>query len=103
MQQLQQREIQRTEEQERTHSTNITTPTLAGTRPWMDRTRWEIIYQGLRRDILRSLTEMPCSSPQIDHVLRQRSNTTDLELVSPQVDEARIALSMVAVDHMVDR
>ncbi|OBT78668.1 hypothetical protein VF21_02253 [Pseudogymnoascus sp. 05NY08] len=102
MQQLQQREMQRAEEQERTHSTNMTTPTLAGTRPWMERTRWEIIYQGFRRDILRSLTEMPCSSPRTDHVLRQRSNPADLELVSPQVDEARIALLMVAVDHMVD-
>ncbi|OBT59957.1 hypothetical protein VE03_10692 [Pseudogymnoascus sp. 23342-1-I1] len=103
MQQLQQRVIQRTEEQERTHSTNITTPTLAGTPPWIERTRWEIIYQGFRRDILRSFTEMPCSPPRTDHVLGQRSNPADLELVSPQVDEARVALLMVAVDHMVDR
>lgn len=62
----------------------MTPPTLAGTRPWMERTRWEIIYQGFRRDILRSLTEMPCSSPRTDHVLGQRSNPADLELVSPQ-------------------
>jgi hypothetical protein len=46
MQQLQQRETQRTEEQERTHSTNMTTLTLAGTRPYMERTRWETTYQG---------------------------------------------------------
>ncbi|KAH9203136.1 hypothetical protein DL95DRAFT_377907 [Leptodontidium sp. 2 PMI_412] len=69
----------------------------------MERTRWEITYQGFRRDILRSLTEMPCGSPWTDHVLGQSSNPADPELVSPQDDEAKIALLMVAVDYMLDR
>ncbi|KAH6689252.1 hypothetical protein BKA61DRAFT_717673 [Leptodontidium sp. MPI-SDFR-AT-0119] len=98
-----QRERARAEEQERTQSTNTIAPTLAGTRPWMERTRWEITYQGFRRDILRSLTEMPWGSPWIDHVLGPSSNPTDLGLVSPQDDEAKIALLIVAVDHVLDR
>jgi hypothetical protein len=69
----------------------------------MERTRWEITYQGFRRDILRSLTEMPWGSPPTDHVLGPSSNPADPELVSPQDDEAKIALLMVAVDHMLDR
>jgi hypothetical protein len=69
----------------------------------MERTRWEITYQGFRRDILRSLTEMPWNSPWMDHVLGQSSNPAGPELVSPQDDEAKIALLMVAVDHMLDR
>lgn len=63
IQSVHQRERARAEEQERTHSMNTTAPTLAGTRPWMERTRWEITYQGFRRDILRSLTQMPWDSP----------------------------------------
>jgi hypothetical protein len=98
-----QRERARAEEQKRTHSTNTTAPTLAGTRPWIERTRWEITYQGFRRDILRSLTEMPWGSPPTDHVLGPSSNPADPEFVSPQDDEAKIALLIVAVDHMLDR
>jgi hypothetical protein len=98
-----QREHARAEEQKRIHSTNTTAPTLAGTRPWMERTRWEITYRGCRRDILRSLTEMPWGSPPADHVLGRSSNPADPELVSRQDDEAKIALLMVAVDHMLDR
>lgn len=90
-------------ERERTHSTNTAALTLAGIRPWMERTRWEITYQGFRRDILRRLTEMPWDSPWVDHVLGPGSNPADPELVSPQDDEAKIALLMVAVDHMLDR
>ncbi|KAL5320126.1 hypothetical protein ACEPPN_010927 [Leptodophora sp. 'Broadleaf-Isolate-01'] len=98
-----QRERARAEEQERTQSTNTIALTLAGTRPWMERTRWEITYQGFRRDILRSLTEMPWGSPWTDHVLGPSLNPTDPGLVSPQDDEAKIALLMVAVDHVLDR
>jgi hypothetical protein len=98
-----QRERARAEEQKRTHSTNTTAPTLAGTRPWMERTRWETTYQGFRRDILRGLTEMPWGSPPADHVLGPSSNPADPELVSPEADEAKITLLMLAVDHILDR
>ena len=49
---VQQRESERAERQEQTYGTNMANTTLAGTRPWMERTRWEITYQGFRRDIL---------------------------------------------------
>ena len=103
LQSVHQRERARVEEQERTHSVNTTALTLAGTRPWMERNRWEITYQGFRRDLLQSLTQMPWGSPPTDHVLGPSLSPADPELVSPQDDEAKIALLMVAVDHMLDR
>ncbi len=78
-----QREHTRAEEQARIHSTGTTAPTFAGTRPWMERTRWEVTYQGVRRDILRSLTEMPWGCPPVDHILGLGSPSADPGLVSP--------------------
>jgi hypothetical protein len=46
---------------------------------------------------------MPWGSPPTDHVLGPSSNPADPELVSPQDNEAKIALLTVAVDHMLDR
>lgn len=97
------RERVRAEGQKRTHSTIAATLTLAGTRPWMERTRWETTYQGFRRDILQSLAEMPRNSSRADHILGRSPNPTDPNLVSPREDEVKIALLTVAVDHMLDR
>jgi len=73
----------------------MNTPTLAGTRSWMD--------QGLRRNVLRSLTEMAWGSPLTDHVLGPSLNPADPELVSLQDNEAKIDLFIVAVDYILDR
>ncbi|KAH9203682.1 hypothetical protein DL95DRAFT_231391, partial [Leptodontidium sp. 2 PMI_412] len=100
---VQQQESERAERQEQTYGTNMATPTLAGTRPWMERTRWEITYQGFRPDILWNLTEMSRTSLWVNHVLGPSSNPTDPERESPQSDKARIALLTVSTDHMLDR
>lgn len=78
-------------------------PTFAGRRPWMERTRWESTYQGRPLDILRNLTETPRAHFAKNYILGKTSNAADPELVSPRDDEARIALVMVAIDHMLDR
>ncbi|KAH9203937.1 hypothetical protein DL95DRAFT_247965, partial [Leptodontidium sp. 2 PMI_412] len=77
--------------------------TLAGTSPWMDRTRWPITYKGVRRDILRRLTEMPPVSSPADHFLGQGSNPMDQDIISSQEDEVKISLLMILVDRMLDR
>ncbi|KFY67854.1 hypothetical protein V496_01372 [Pseudogymnoascus sp. VKM F-4515 (FW-2607)] len=90
------------EGQARSYNTIAAAPTLAGTGPWIERTRWEITYRGFRRDILQSLVEMPRSPPCTNHVVGPSSNPTDPELASPQNDEAKLALLVLAVDHMLD-
>ena len=45
---------------------------------------------------------MPCAIPSIDHVLGPSPNPTEPDLVNPQGDEVKIALLIVAVDHMLD-
>ena len=49
---VREREQARREEQQRIASTDTGTQTLQNTGLWMDRTRWPIAYQGVRRDIL---------------------------------------------------
>jgi Orsellinic acid/F9775 biosynthesis cluster protein D len=98
-----QREHSRAVDQAHIRNTSPTAPTFAGTRPWMERTRWEVTYQGVRCDILQSLTIMPWGSPPVDHILGPGLDSPVAELVSPREDEAKIALLMGAVDHMLDR
>ena len=93
----------RAEEQAHVHSASTAAPTFAGTRPWMERTRWEITYQGVRWDILRSLTEMPWGSPSVEYILGTGSSSVYPELVSLRTDKAKIILLTVAVDRMLDR
>ncbi|MCJ1360905.1 MAG: hypothetical protein MMC33_010915 [Icmadophila ericetorum] len=45
---------------------------------------------------------MPLDSPWTHHVLGPGSSPTDPDLASPQEDEAKIALLMLAVDHLLD-
>jgi hypothetical protein len=46
---------------------------------------------------------MPWGFPPVDHILGAGSPSAGPKLVSPQIDEAKIALLMVAVDRMLDR
>lgn len=60
-----------TDAQAREHGTRDTgSKTLVALRPWMDRTRWAITYDGVRRDILVDLAEMPYGGA--DHALGER-------------------------------
>src|SRR6187402_299577 len=73
------------EDQPRVYSTDTGTRTLAATGPWMDRTRWPITYQNVRRDIGQGLRD------------------SDKNLWSCWQDEQKISCLMGAVDRMLDR
>jgi hypothetical protein len=69
----------------------------------MNRTRWPITYDGVRRDVLQALAELPGPlSYATDHIL-QRSHNADIDILSPRQDEQKIASLMTAVDRMLDR
>lgn len=55
--------------------------TLVASRPWMDRTRWGVTYDGVRRDVLLDLAAMPYGTT--DHVLGNRQRDGAPDLVSP--------------------
>jgi hypothetical protein len=59
LQSMHERERKRLESrsQIRAYSQDIGPETLATTRPWMERSRWAITYNGIRRDVLQALTE----------------------------------------------
>ncbi|KAL1966290.1 hypothetical protein VTN77DRAFT_4643 [Rasamsonia byssochlamydoides] len=59
------------------------------TRPWMDRTGWDITYRGVRRDLLQNLTDTPYAyTCQMGHVLCQQPGEADL--VSSAADEQKL-------------
>lgn len=51
---VREREQARCEEQQRSALTDMGKQTLQNTSPWIERTRWLITYQGVRRDVLLS-------------------------------------------------
>jgi hypothetical protein len=49
----------------------------------MERTEWAITYNGVRRDILQALAELPGTpSYAADHFLGQGAHDTDLDILS---------------------
>ncbi|KAL3705716.1 hypothetical protein TMatcc_009389 [Talaromyces marneffei ATCC 18224] len=79
----------------------IATRSFESLRPWIERTGWEQTYDGLHRDLLRRLTEMPLlyNSCQ-DH--RLWSSPGEADLVSPAADERVIWRITHAVDSILD-
>ncbi|KAL3711303.1 hypothetical protein TMatcc_005101 [Talaromyces marneffei ATCC 18224] len=71
-------------------------------RPWIERTGWGQTYDGLHRDLLRRLTEMPLPyNRRQDHQLW--SSPGEADLISPAADEQVIWRIAYAVDSMLDR
>jgi len=98
------RERLRLDEEARSLSTDTGMRTLAGIRPWMERTRWLSTYQGVRRDILQRLAQMPlCNRGVADRFLGRGSSTADPDIVSPRQDEQKIGTLLLLVDRMLDR
>ncbi|KAE8551310.1 hypothetical protein EYB25_005194 [Talaromyces marneffei] len=80
----------------------IATRSFESLRPWIERTGWEQTYDGLHRDLLRRLTEMPLLYDSCqDH--RLWSSPGEADLVSPAADERVIWRIAHAVDSMLDR
>jgi hypothetical protein len=70
----------------------------------MERTRWLSTYQGVRRDILQRLAQMPwCNRGVADYFLGRGSSAADLDIVSPRQDEQKIGTLLLLVDRMLDR
>ena len=106
LQSMHERERKRLESrsQARAYSQDTGPETLATTRPWMERTRWAITYNGVRRDVLQALAEVPSAPPYTtDHFLGHGTHDIDPEILSPRQDEQKIAALMTAVDLMLDR
>jgi hypothetical protein len=77
--------------------------TLVASRPWTDRTRWLITYDGVRRDILLDLAAMPYAGTT-DHALGDQLGSGEApDLVSPRPDEEKLVGLMAAVNCMLDR
>ena len=106
LQSIHERERQRLESEKQAHSydQNTRPQTLAATRPWMERTRWATTYDGVRRDVLQALAEVPGSPARAaDHFLGQGIQDTDPDILSARQDEQKIASLMTAVDCILNR
>lgn len=85
---VREREQARREEQQRTALTDMGTQTLQNTGPWMERTCWPITYQGVCRDVLLGLAELPVVHDGVDLTIGQLEH--DLNITSPARDEQKI-------------
>lgn len=74
---VREREQFRREEQQRIASTDMGTQTLQNTGPWMERTRWPITYQGIRRDVWLGLAELPVVPDGVDRTIGQADMAFD--------------------------
>ncbi|KAJ0136748.1 putative CWF19-like protein 1 like protein [Fusarium oxysporum f. sp. albedinis] len=67
----------------RLSSKDMDSGTFGTTSIWMERTRWQDIYEGARRDILQALTRLPDRRAlAIDYFLGQGNQESDLDIVS---------------------
>ena len=98
---VREREQARREEQQRTALTDMGTQTLQNTGPWMERTRWPITYQGIRRDVLLGLAELPVVHDGVDLTIGQSEH--DSNITSPAGDEQKIWHLTQAVQAVLDR
>ncbi|KAF1354068.1 hypothetical protein EJ07DRAFT_29622, partial [Lizonia empirigonia] len=98
---VREREQARREEQQRIALTDMGTQTLQNTGPWMERTRWPITYQGVRRDVLLGLAELPVVHDGVDRTIGQLEH--DSNITSPSGDEQKIWHLTQAVQIVLDR
>jgi len=66
----------------------------------MERTRWAITYDGIRRDVLLSLAAMPYGG---DHLLGHGCSDGDPDLLSPREDEQKLVSLVAVVYRMMER
>ncbi|KAH7074967.1 hypothetical protein BKA63DRAFT_444495, partial [Paraphoma chrysanthemicola] len=85
---VREREQARREEQKRTALTDTGMQILQNTGPWMERTRWPITYQGVRRDVLLGLGDIPVAYEAVDLTIGQSEDGTNI--TSTSKDEQKI-------------
>ncbi|KAI1525960.1 hypothetical protein PtrSN002B_011687, partial [Pyrenophora tritici-repentis] len=98
---VREREQARREEQQRIALTDTGTQTLQNTGPWIERTRWPIAYQGVRRDILLGLADVPVAHDADDLTIGQSEQCTNV--TSPAKDEQKIWHVTQAIQLVLDR
>ncbi|KAH7015916.1 hypothetical protein EDB80DRAFT_748699 [Ilyonectria destructans] len=96
------------EKQPRVYGKALGDGSFAGTSLWLERTRWQIIYKNVRRDILQAMTRIPASpgistNSSSDFVLGQGPYEGDGDIISSRQDEQKISCVLNAVDLMLDR
>ncbi|KAJ9655510.1 hypothetical protein H2201_008786 [Coniosporium apollinis] len=98
---VREREQARRQEQQRADLTDTGAQTLQSTGPWMERTRWPITYQGVRRDILLRLANIPVTDEANRYKLVRTEDGVDL--ASSGEDEKRIWHLTQVVQVLLDR
>tara|TARA_R110002003_G_scaffold127_12_gene11994 strand:- start:705 stop:1181 length:477 start_codon:yes stop_codon:yes gene_type:complete len=91
----------RREEQRRAALTDMGAPTLQNTGPWIERTRWPITYQGVRRDILFCLAEVPATHEAVNFTIGQSED--EANVTSSSEDVNKIWHLTQAVQYVLDR
>jgi hypothetical protein len=85
--------------QPRLSSKDIDSGSFATTSIWMERTRWQDIYKGARRDILRASTRLPDRRAlAIDCFLGQGNQESDPDIVRSSEAEQKISCILQALD-----
>ncbi|KAE8384309.1 hypothetical protein BDV23DRAFT_189349 [Aspergillus alliaceus] len=72
------------------------------TRPWMDRTGWPRVYQGVHRGLLQGLCDLPYRTTGRTDLLLGHDQAGEL-IISPAADKARLRHLMLAMDSVLDR
>jgi hypothetical protein len=85
---VREREQVRHEEQRRAALTDTGAQTLQNTGPWAERTYWPITYQGVRRDILLCLAEVPATHDAVNFTIGQLKD--EANITSSSEDEKKI-------------
>lgn len=95
------------ENQPRVYAVGTGDYSLAAVTPWLERIQWLSTYKNVRRDILSQMTILPvkpaAAGKWTDVAIGQGFRTGDLDICSPEQDEAKLACILNAVDLMLDR
>ncbi|KAH7231630.1 uncharacterized protein BKA55DRAFT_524254, partial [Fusarium redolens] len=90
--------------QPRLSSKDMDSGSFATTSIWMERTQWQAIYKGARRDILRASTRLPDRRAlAIDYFLGQGTQESCSDIISSSEAEQKISCILGALDIVVDR
>ncbi|KAH7109811.1 hypothetical protein EDB81DRAFT_704547 [Dactylonectria macrodidyma] len=95
------------QDQPRVRSKALGDASFAATSPWLERTRWHVVYQNVRRDILRAMTQLPsngvCPASAADYNLGQGLCRGDPDITISWQDEQKISCIASAVDIIFDK
>lgn len=77
--------------------------TFVSSSPWMDRTQWLQTYKAVRRDVLRSLIQLPDTSAIADQVVYRGDDSDYDPTVKYFINERKTSYLLGAMDFFLDR